>query len=180
MRVSEAADLIRPAVPAPGGVWADFGAGTGVFTRALARLVGSSGEVLAIDRDADALAELRRAADPGPGALVVPVRGDFQALSSIAALNGMRLDGALFANSLHFAVDPGAALRPVAGMLRDGGGIVVVEYRGRPASPWVPFPLPPERLASLAQGAGLRPPRWVGERPSRFGGTLYCARLDRA
>src|SRR5690554_4106120 len=33
-------NLLRPGVPATGGVWADFGAGTGAFTLALAELLG--------------------------------------------------------------------------------------------------------------------------------------------
>ena len=41
MKVSEAGQLLGTAVPAnTGGTWADFGAGEGTFTLALARLLG--------------------------------------------------------------------------------------------------------------------------------------------
>lgn len=180
MRLTEAIDLIRPAVHAQGGSWADFGAGAGLFTRALAELIGPSGEVLAIERDPRALEDLGRATGTGPGAEVVPIQGDFQDLPSIRSLAGVRLDGGLFANSLHFAADAGRVLRSVARLLKAGGRLVVVEYQGRPASRWVPYPVSVQRLDGLSAEAGLGPPRVVGERPSAYGGTMYCALLERS
>ncbi len=47
--------LLRGGVPAPGGVWADFGSGEGAFTLALADLLGTSGEIYSVDQDAGAL-----------------------------------------------------------------------------------------------------------------------------
>ena len=48
-------DLLRDGVPGPGGVWADFGSGSGAFTLALADLIGSTGQIHAIDKDRRAL-----------------------------------------------------------------------------------------------------------------------------
>ncbi len=45
-------NLLRDGIATPGGVWADFGAGAGAFTLALADLLGPGAEIVAIDRDA--------------------------------------------------------------------------------------------------------------------------------
>jgi ubiquinone/menaquinone biosynthesis C-methylase UbiE len=39
-------NLLRGGVPAPGGVWADFGSGAGAFTLALAELIGPTGRFI--------------------------------------------------------------------------------------------------------------------------------------
>ena len=54
-------DLLRAGVSSTGGVWADFGSGTGAFTLALAELLGAAGETYSIDKDTTALREQKRA-----------------------------------------------------------------------------------------------------------------------
>ena len=54
-------NLLRPANLQPGGVWADFGAGSGAFTLALRELIGPNAEIYAIDTDRARLVELDRA-----------------------------------------------------------------------------------------------------------------------
>jgi SAM-dependent methyltransferase len=181
MRLPEAIELIRPAIHTRGGTWADFGAGTGLFTRALTRVLGPSGRIIAVDRDRRALSDLRRLArEPTDGvAEILAVQGDFQSLDSIGELAGVHLDGALFANALHFVPDAGRVLAEGARLLAPGGRLVVVEYDRRPASRWVPYPVSIERLGVLASEAFLEAPRVVGERPSAFGGAMYCAVLAR-
>ena len=201
MTIDEAAELIRDAVlddGAPvGSVWADMGAGSGTFTFALARLLGPGSRVVAVDREPAALESLRRGLERRArtdretgemaggnatrldhGATVAAVRGDFRDPAGIDALDDVALDGALFANALHFDRDPGGTLRRMADRLADSGRLVVVEYRDRPPNPWVPHPLPLARLEQVAEAEGLGVPRLVGERPSSYGGTLYCAWLD--
>ena len=48
-------NLLQKGIPIPGGVWADLGAGRGAFTLALADLLGPTGVIYAVDRDAGAL-----------------------------------------------------------------------------------------------------------------------------
>ncbi len=165
-------------------VWADMGAGSGTFTFALAGILGPAGRVVAVDREPAAMESLRRglerrAADRQP-ATIVPARGDFRDPAGIDALAGVALDGALFANALHFDADAGGTLRRMAERLAPAGRLVVVEYQDRPPNPWVPHPLPVARLEEVAQVEGLTAPRVVGERPSSYGGVLYCAWLEPA
>jgi SAM-dependent methyltransferase len=182
MTQQEAIELIRPAIPEAGGRWADIGAGRGVFTRALATLLGTSAaEVIAVDRDPKAIAALRAnlAEADTEHAKVIPVRADFQDLPALATLLGGPLDGALLANALHFAPDPASVLRDLLAWLTVAGRIVIVEYHGRRANPWVPYPVPIPRLQEIASTLPLSPPHVVASRPSRYGGSLYCATLDR-
>ncbi|MFW5947939.1 MAG: class I SAM-dependent methyltransferase, partial [Gemmatimonadota bacterium] len=187
----DAKDLIAGAVldddGAPNGRrWADLGAGSGTFAFALSELLGPGAEIIAVDREPAAVDSLRRGlrgraarsagrARAGTAApMIVPARGDFRDPDAIPELAGA-LDGALFANALHFDADPGATLAAFARRLPADGRLVVIEYRDRPPNPWVPHPLAVARLRQVAAAAGLGEPRVVGERPSSYGGTLYCA-----
>lgn len=180
MHVNEAIELIEPAVRGHQGVWADLGAGSGLFSRALASLLDPAGRVVAVDRNAAALRALA-ASLPGHRRHQAPidtVLGDFQDASLVADAAGTPLDGILLANALHFAARQERVLADLTALLRQGGRIVVVEYDGRPASRWVPFPVPLARLHSLAAGLPLGAPRLVGQRPSAYGGVMYCAVLE--
>src|SRR5207237_4610241 len=63
MDARDAVALIEPAVRgahATPGTWADLGAGSGTFTRALVEILGASSRVYAVDRDASAVKVLRQ------------------------------------------------------------------------------------------------------------------------
>jgi ubiquinone/menaquinone biosynthesis C-methylase UbiE len=174
MTVLEATNLIRAGVGnAAGQTWADLGAGDGTFTRALARLVGEQGRVIALDHDDVAIRELRRISRETPAPRLDVIQGDVRKLE----LPGMQLDGALFANVLHFIEDPAAALARVRTYLRPQARVLVVEYEQRARSRWVPYPLPLHRLAEVASEAGFATPVEVGRRKSRYQGELFCAAL---
>lgn len=174
----DAAALIRPAVPDPGGTWADLGAGTGTFTRALATLLGPGGRVYAVDRDPRVVRALRTWVWEGrrTAAEVTPVLADFTEPLALHALDE-RLDGVLAANALHFvdAAVQAEVLARVAAVARPGGRLVLVEYEGRQPSRWVPSPVSLARFRALAREAGLADPTLIGTRPSAFGGNLYAA-----
>jgi len=174
MTLSEAIDLIRPAAGAPAGTWADLGAGGGLFSRALLRLLGDGGRVIAVDRDPEAVRALARQAGPDAGRLSASV-GDFRDPGAIDALAGVRLDGALFANALHFVREPAVVLARLSERLRPGARVVVVEYERETANRWVPHPLPSGLLREVAERAGYEPTQVVARRPSAYQGEMYCA-----
>jgi ubiquinone/menaquinone biosynthesis C-methylase UbiE len=177
MNHADAVALLRAAIPAADGeTWADLGAGSGVFTRALAEVVGPAGRVIAVDRDTRGLASIRAwgARERNAAADVSVLQADVS-----AAMDLPPLDGVVMANVLHFIADAAGALGRIAAHLRPGGRLVLIEYEGRRPSPWVPHPVSAARFADLAAGAGLTQPRVVATRPSAYGGELYVAVAER-
>jgi SAM-dependent methyltransferase len=169
--------LLRSAV-APGGTWADIGAGEGAFTLALADLLGPGGRIVAVDRDARALRDNERA-----------VRAAFPTVglaTIVADLTGPlelpELDGLVAANSLHYVPRDRqvAVIRALAGYLRPGGRFVVVEYDADRGNPWVPHPFTYPSWERLAASAGLVATRRIGRVPSRFLGAIYSAESRRS
>jgi len=172
MKTHEAAELIGAAVAGHAGVWADVGAGSGTFTRALVEILGPAVRLHAIDRDARALAGLARWASksaPGVSARVA----DFT-----RPLDLPMLDGVLLANALHFVPDAAEVLARLVPHLRPGGRVVVVEYDGRGPNRWVPYPIPAAKWPELARAAGLTSAAVVAWRASAFGGDLYVGIAD--
>jgi ubiquinone/menaquinone biosynthesis C-methylase UbiE len=164
--------LIRGGVAAPGGVWADLGAGTGNFTWALRELLGPQSKLYAVDRDRRAVERQRAAVAQAaePGATIVPTQADFTRPIDLPPL-----DGVLMANALHFVRDQPAALALIASYLRPSGRLLLVEYDVDAALAWVPFPVPFERFQALATQAGLANLALVGTRRSPSSGIVMYA-----
>lgn len=168
-------ELLRLGVEDGGPRWADLGSGTGAFTLALADLLGSTGEIWSVDRDATALAEQRRLmAKRFPATAVEYIVGDFT-----GPLVSPPLDGLVMANSLHFERDQAAVLGRLVGHVVRGGRVIIVEYDTDHGNPWVPHPISLGRWRTLAESAGLINVREIGRRPSRFLGSIYAAAADR-
>lgn len=178
MTERDAIELIRDAVAGSGGTWADLGAGSGTFTRALVALLGSTARVFAVDRDTQAVAGIREwASSAAPG--VTARVADLSRPLELPELGAELLDGALMGNSLHYIADGEAVLAGIAARLRPGGRLVIVEYDQHEATRWVPYPVPPERLSELAAHAGISEPVITATKDSRFGGRLYVAAAER-
>lgn len=152
------------------GTWADFGAGAGLFTRALSTLLRKGSTIHAVDKDVSALATLSL---PGNEIFLNKIEGDFEALGFD------QLDGVLMANSLHFIKDQLAFLRHLKTLLLPLGQLVVVEYDSNKGNPWVPYPLSFEMLDQKVISAGFKRATKLHEVPSRFGRTnIYSAKIE--
>jgi SAM-dependent methyltransferase len=173
MEINEAVDLIRDAVGDSRGVWADLGAGTGTFTRALAQTLGVGSTIYAVDDDATAVAALRPLAARSQ-VRIIPVKADFRRVLDLPQLGAGLLDGVLLANSLHFVRDAQRVLTQLVERLRDGGRVVLVEYDRRAPSRWVPFPIDASEWPRLAASAGLSGATVTATKPSAYSGVLYA------
>jgi len=178
MKVGEAVALIRDAVVGAGPRWADLGAGSGVFTRALVELLGDDARIYAVDRDPRAVGDLTRWSR-GDASGVTVVEADFTQSLEISQLGGGELNGLLLANALHFVKDSESTLARLVKLLRPEGRVVIVEYDRRAANRWVPYPIGVAELPAVAEAAGLSEPIVVASQPSDYGGIIYAARMDR-
>jgi ubiquinone/menaquinone biosynthesis C-methylase UbiE len=169
-RIEKARTLLQPAIPGPGGVWADLGCGDGIFTIALYALVRPGGEVYAVDKSQRALQALQREFTARyPDALVHPLPADFTRSLALPPL-----DGLVMANSLHFVRKKQSLLVRLAELLKPGGRVIVVEYNTSRGNPAVPYPLDANGFLKLGARAGLRQAQVVTRIPSTFLGEMYA------
>ncbi len=153
-------NLIRAGVIA--GLWADFGAGAGAFTLALADLLGSGAHIYAIDRDSGALDQQRKAMQRQfPDRAVTYLKADFTQKLELPPL-----DGALMANSLHFVKQKEPVLSLIRGYLKPGGRLILVEYDTDRGNMWLPHPFSFETWRAMASRNGFKDTRllarWSG------------------
>ncbi len=175
-RFEKPRQLLPAALGRQGGRWADLGCGDGVFTAVLYQLLGPTSEIHAVDRDARALARLRRSFHASfPEASVQVMQADFR-----RPLDLPPLDGILMANSLHFIPDRERVevLLPIVSHLVPGGRLVVVEYNARRGNFAVPHPLDPNGFLALAEQVGLEHGAISARTPSRFMGEMYTGTAE--
>ena len=136
-----------------GHVVADIGAGPGYFTKRLARAVGPSGHVYAVDAELAILDVLRERLTAAGLRNVTPVlgRGDDPLLPASSC------DLALIVDTYHhFSAGP-AFLRRVARALRPGGRLVNIDFAKRetPVGPPVDHRVSREHFLRDARRAGF-------------------------
>lgn len=126
----------------PGMHVADFGAGSGYFTVRLARRVGATGRVYAVDMQREMLALLakKKARDSLPIELVL-------AEPSRPSLPDGALDLVLMVDVYHELERPDLTLAQLARALRPGGRLALVEYRAEDEA----LAIKPEHKMSLRQ-----------------------------
>lgn len=165
--------LIRDGIPAAGGVWADFGSGTGAFTLALAEVLGANGEIYSIDRDAGALREQERALR----ARFPQVHLHFLAADFTHPLRTPLppLDGLLMANALHFVREKERVIGLLKSYLKPEGRLILVEYNVDTGNMWVPYPLSYPTWEALARRCGFAHTHLLATQPSRFLREFYAA-----
>jgi len=156
-----------------GGVWADFGAGSGAFTLALRDIVGPDAAIIAIDRDAASLETLRATMERRfPGTRLRLLQADIASRLTLPPL-----DGIIAANAIHYIPERNhvALLQRWKDYLRSEGRLIVIEYDADTGNSWVPYPLSYTNFQELARAAGLSEPVLLRERPSRWLAPIYAA-----
>jgi precorrin-6B methylase 2 len=108
---------------ATGSKVADIGASDGYMSVKLARLVGTSGKVFAVDIDKDTLGELRWRAEGARLSQIEVIVGDVDN----PRLPPNSLDAALIVNSYHEMSEHRTILKHVFAALKPGGRLVLVE-----------------------------------------------------
>lgn len=151
-------------------VWADLGAGKGLFTRALADQLHEGSTVYAVDKAAAALAEIEL-----PSRITLKkIQKDF-VRDEIAP---EPLDGIIMANALHFVENKIAFMKRIRKKLRPTGRLIVVEYDLHTANAWVPYPIHFLALEKLAKDEGFTTVVKLGEVPSLYNrANIYSAVL---
>lgn len=150
-------------------VWADYGAGRGLFTKAMGTLLAPGSLIYAIDNDAVSLDSISFDDDR---IQLKKLRSDFVKDD----IDIKKLDGVLMANSLHYAKDPVMVLRNIRKNLSTGGRLIVLEYERINGNQWVPFPVNFGRLSELSKNSGFADVVKLAETPSAFQqGNIYAA-----
>ncbi len=116
--------LLRGGIGQPGGVWADFGSGTGAFTLALADLIGPAGLIYSIEQDRSALAQQERSLrERFPRSIVHYRVADF----TRPIRDGLpALDGIVMANALHFHRSQEPIVQLLKSYLRAQGRLILM------------------------------------------------------
>jgi ubiquinone/menaquinone biosynthesis C-methylase UbiE len=146
-------EVVRALGLRPGQVVCDVGAGPGYFTLRLARAVGPTGRVFAVDVVPEMIAALRQRLDRAGVGNVTPVlaRCDDSLLPPEAC------DLVLVVDTFHHFPDGAAYLRSLVPRLRPGGRIVNVDFHKRemPVGPPVEHKVAREDFLAAARAAGL-------------------------
>jgi arsenite methyltransferase len=144
---------------------ADIGAGGGAFTLPMARIVGRSGEVYAVDTDSARLAYIgRRARKAGLLEQITLVLGE----EEDCLLPEETIDLAFSRNCFHHIKRPGSYFSSLARALKTGGTAVLIDHDG--SRGWLPkhgHSSTPERIRSTMKQAGFRFSESVTEFPGQ-------------
>src|SRR5258708_8933798 len=136
--------LFREAGIGPGQRVLDLGSGVGDVSMLLARIVGSSGEVVGIERDACSIARAHaRVEDAGLRSV------SFTQADVMEFVSDKPFDAAVGRFILMFLPDPAAVLRSLAALVRPGGVLAFQEPS------WLPFLALASRLPLWSQVVSL-------------------------
>lgn len=174
MELASAISLIQHGIvkTAQPQIWADLGAGKGLFTNALSTQLASGSTIFAIDKSARELQHISIA----DTILLEKVVADFLKVE----LNMAILEGVIMANTLHFVKDASAFLIKVRKRIKPSGRIIIVEYEMTTPNQWVPYPIGFDKIKILAKQTGFAAPSRLAETPSVFNNRkIYSALLMR-
>jgi SAM-dependent methyltransferase len=137
---------------APGMSVADIGAGTGYFEARLAKAVGPTGKVLAVDIEPDMVRYLRERATR-EGTPNVEAR---EGAPDDPKLGAASLDRILIVDTWHHIPDREAYAKKLAAALKPGGSVFVVDFtQETDKGPPKPHRIPPDQLIRELAAGGL-------------------------
>jgi ubiquinone/menaquinone biosynthesis C-methylase UbiE len=174
MELTDAVKLIKNGIPqiTEPQNWADIGAGTGMFTHALASLLPPHSIVYALDRDKAALSKISNTAYQ---VTVEKIAADF--VADDLGLKG--LNGIVLANAIHFVDQPAPVLKKLKTFLNFAGRLILIEYDMDTPNRWVPYPVSFRSLTKLAARSGFAGAVKIGEHPSIYHrANIYAAVLQ--
>ena len=171
MEIATAVAMIEKGIDrtGPAQLWADLGAGSGLFSRALSMLLPDNSIIYAIDKNKPGLSHIK---SNNPAIQIIPVQQDFTEPLNIRKPP----DGILMANSLHYVQTASVFLQQLVTFIKPGGSLIIIEYDTATANRWVPYPVNYERLVHIIQSTGLGKIKKIAEQPSLFrSGGMYAA-----
>jgi len=174
MELSTAITLIKKGVTRSkeAQVWADLGAGTGLFTMALSTLLPDGSTIYAVDKDRNAMGNI---VIPSHKVILKKIAMDFVN----DPLETEHLDGLLMANALHFVSDKLSFLKKVKKTLKPSAKILIIEYDREKSNPWVPYPISHRSLEQLAHDLENASIEKIGSTPSKYNeANIYSALLS--
>jgi len=151
-------------------VWADFGCGSGLFTRALCHYLHSGSRIYAVDKNN----YLERNSIENK-IEIIPIAADFE--RDVLPVN--KLEGILMANSLHYVKDKYSFLFRCRQAFMNETFLIVEYDTDTPVRRWVPYPVSFTSLAQLFRSLGFNNITRLGERPSSYGRSPMYAALIR-
>ena len=161
MESLEIEQVVREIGMTAGDMVAEIGAGTGIFSVALARAVTPGGQVYAVEVDEGFLPMIASKGEQAGMTNIHPLLGEFED----PKLPRSDIDVAFFHDVLHHVADRGPYLQKTASYLEPGGRIVVVDYdKNLPGNPHANQPemlISPDEVDGWMRAAGLRLTRRV-------------------
>jgi len=111
----------------PGQKVADFGAGSGHYSLALSRLLGSEGRVFAIDLQREILVRLKKLVAEAGRENVDTIIGDVEIPRGTTLGDGV-VDGVVLSNIFFQLADPKGAVEEAKRVIKPNGKICIVEW----------------------------------------------------
>ena len=148
-------------------IWADFGAGDGLFSFALADLLCPGSTIYAVDKT-----DVKLRSEKTNCTAVIQVIADFEKHDlSIPLLNGF-----IAANALHFIADQKTCIKRLVQLCKPSAHFIIVEYDTLSAGRWIPFPLPFSVLRKIVEQTTTGKIHRLGNMKSKYNSSdIYAA-----
>lgn len=128
MAFSDPQSIVSQSGLTDGALVADFGAGSGHYSIAAGKIVGSNGRVYAIDIQKELLTRLKREAQKEGVGNIEIVWGDIEAPEG-STLRGDSVDMVILANVLFQVEHRAAVLREAKRVLTSGGKLLLIDWK---------------------------------------------------